>query len=251
MTAQITYVVPYYRAPAMLAVHLMQWMRYSKKVREHIQLVVVDDCSPEPAEPIVLKALLVDPTIPVALLRISDDIPWNRNGARNLGSHVAKTPWVMHTDIDHILPPADALALAIHPLRPALWYRFRRFRVGAADETRNKDSLARDVTFGEIKPHGDSYLCTRERYWQAGGYDEDYSGHLGGGSPFLKELSRPGEPIVLPFALHVYTRHAIGDASVSTLSRDTAHYTKTSAQKRAKGETKGKNPLRFVWERIV
>ncbi len=247
----ITYIVPYYRAPAMLRLHLDQWANYDLWVRHHMGLLIVDDGSPEPAEPIVREALAKDPELPVTLLRIKEDIPWNRNGARNLGSKIAVTPWLLHTDIDHLLHPAEALLLIRCHLDAEHWYRFRRYRVGAADDTRNKDAIPRDAVYGEIKPHGDSYLCTKDRYWFIGGYDEDYSGHLGGGSPFIQSMAEMSEPVLLPVALHVYTRSVVSDASVSTLSRDTSHYTNLKMKKKRTAQTKSKNPLRFTWERLI
>ncbi len=244
----ITYIIPYYRAPVMLRMHLEQWRDYSPSVRDRMDLLIVDDGSPEPAEPVVREVLHGDPSLRVQLLRIHEDIPWNRNGARNLGANLANTPWLLHTDIDHLLTSAEAAALVRCTLNPAQWYRFRRFRIGRADETRRKDAIADALEYGEIKPHGDSYLCTRERYWACGGYDEDYSGHLGGGTPFLNLMSRKGQPVVLDVALQVYTRHAVSDASVSTLPRDASHYAKLRAQKKG---APGKNPLRFKWAQIL
>ena len=43
--------------------------------------------------------------------RILEDIPWNREEARNLGAQEAQTPWILMTDLDHILPVASAEAL--------------------------------------------------------------------------------------------------------------------------------------------
>lgn len=232
----------------MLRMHLQHWEAYDASVRDRMGLLIVDDGSPEPAEPVVREALHRDPSLTVQLLRIEEDVPWNRNGARNLGAHVADTLWLLHTDIDHLLTSAQAAALATCTLNPALWYRFRRFRVGRADETRRKDAIPDAVEYGEVEPHGDSYLCTRARYWSCGGYDEDYSGHLGGGTPFLSLMSRKGPAVLLDVALQVYTRHAVSDASVSTLSRDASHYAKLKAQKKG---APGKNPLRFKWARIL
>jgi hypothetical protein len=133
-------------------------------------------------------------------------------------------------------------------VEPCFWYRFARFRVGKADETRKKDLIPDEKEFGEIKPHIDSYLVTKEIYWKAGGYDESYSGCLGGGSPFLEQLAIAAPMKLLPedIHLHVYTRHVIPDASISTLSRDTSEYKRRRA---VIGKVKGKNPLRFKWHR--
>jgi hypothetical protein len=249
--AVISYIIPYYRAPKMLEQHVAQWVNYTQEIRECIRIVVIDDGSPEPAEPIVREARLTIPGVHVELYRIKEDIPWNRNGARNLGAHVATTPWLLHTDIDHVLPPGEAEKLLEQKLTPNHWYRFRRFRVGTADETRKKDTLPPDATFGEIKPHGDSYLCTRELYWKVGGYDEDYSGALGGGTPFLEQLNFQSSCVILPVSLHVYTRSVVSDASVSTLSRDASTYIRIRDRKRQTGQTKATQPLRFEWSRVL
>ena len=234
----LTLIIPYYRSPLMLRRQLDEAAGYPPEV----QVIVVDDGSPEPAAEVFRDEDRPD------LYRIEQDIPWNRGGARNLGAHVAETDWIVHVDIDHVLLVEDCRRLLTYRLHPGSWYRFRRFRVGPADETRRKDAIPADAS-GEIKPHIDSYVCHRDLYWRAGGYDEDYSGCLGGGSPFLKMLEREaGPPIVLQDVwLQVYTRGVIADASVTDLSRDTSEY---SRRRRAKGDVRGVNPLRFDWSRI-
>lgn len=235
-----TLVIPYYRQPEMLRRQLDVVSGYPRGV----QVVVVDDGSPEPAADVITADDAVE------LYRIDIDIPWNRGGARNLGARVARSAWLVHVDVDHILPAPAAIALQAWKPNPRHWYRFPRYRVGRADETRRKDSIADDVTFGEIKPHMDSYLCARDLYWRAGGYDEDYSGCLGGGTPFTQLLQKVGGAArILPpqIMLHVYTRDVVPDASVSTLSRDTTEYKR---RKLRKGIVKGRNPIRFPWHRV-
>lgn len=233
----LTLILPYYRQPLMLRRQLDEVALYP----EGIEVIVVDDGSPEPAADVFRSG---DRS---ALYRIEQDIPWNRGGARNLGAHVAETDWIVHLDIDHVLLAAEAQLLLAATLHPRIWYRFRRWRPGPADETRRKDKIPPDAA-GEVKPHIDSYACTRQLYWEAGGYDEDYSGVLGGGSPFLGMLElTAGPPVVLDIWLHVYTRALVPDASVSHLSRDTSEY---KALRKRKGTIKGSNPLRFKWSRV-
>jgi hypothetical protein len=229
----------------MLARQVQEWNQYPRDIR----LIVVDDGSPEPAEPIIREHATPELLDRLALYRIGVNIKWNRNGARNLGAKEAKTPWIMHIDIDHLLPVESAHALLAFEPDPAKWYRFRRFRVGKADETRNKDAIPRDAEFGEVKPHCDSYLCTRDLYWQAGGYNEDFSGCLGGGSPFLQELAKEGEVEVLRVPLHVYTRSTVADASDHTLSRDTSEYARRKAAMR--GKYRSPSHIRFPWHRVL
>lgn len=241
---KITLIVPYYRNPLMLREQLKNWNSYPD---DWHQIIVVDDGSPEPAiDHIHVRSEKL------RLYRINVDIPWNRGGARNLGAHVAGTDWIIHVDIDHVLPPQAANILLNQALTPGFWYRFPRYRVGKADATRRKDKISPDANFGPIHPHVDSYLITKQLYWKIGGYNEDYSGILGGGGAFLKQLERTsGAPKLLPppICLNVYTRHAIADASDLHLSRDPTGY---SARKRKVPEmTPAKNPLRFPWERVL
>ena len=226
----------------MLAKQVETWEGYNNRAKAFIDFVVVDDGSPEPA------------VVPewVRLYRIHEDIPWNRSGARNLGVHVAETDWILHVDTDHVLPTGCADALLDFDFDPKCWYRFPRFRVGKADETRRKDKLDDDCEFGRVKEHIDSYICTKDLYWKAGGYNEAYSGCLGGGSPFLAELAKVGECKILPeeVALHVYTRHVVPDSSIFTLDRDTSEYKRLRAEFTREGCVKGSNPLRFDWSQV-
>ncbi len=248
---KISVIVPYYRQPAMLRKHLDTWATYSAEVLEHMKLIIVDDCSPEPA----LNVVPDHYSLPIELYRVKVDIPWNRSMARNLGSHIAMTPWLLHMDIDHILPPesAEALVENLFSYRPNHWYKFRRFRIGAADFTRNKDAIPRSVKFGEIKPHVDSFLCYRELYWKVGGYDPDYAGCLGGGGAFLRQLKAAGVEALAPsnVSLHVYCSGEIADASIKTLDRDTSEYGRRRRIKERVGNTKVTKPIRYPWERLL
>jgi glycosyltransferase involved in cell wall biosynthesis len=243
---QVTLIVPFYRNVSMLARQLEEWEQYPRG----IEIMVVDDGSPEPAREVLARAS-ADLVRRVKLYRITVDIPWNREGARNLGATKATTDWVVQIDIDHVLPVAAATRLVDHEPSQHFWYRFPRYRNGKADETRNKDAIARDVEFGEVKPHIDSYLITREMYWGIGGYDEDFAGCLGGGTDFLRRLERNyGAPLMLPadIALHVYTRDKIADASDWSLSRDTSRGKAIQRRKMAH-RIKPAKPLRFPWVR--
>lgn len=257
-------VIPYYNQPKMLLNQLTTWASYPAEVRDMLEIIVVDDGSATRARGVFDTFIILhwlDRSLASAqyspytiqMYRILQDIPWNRGGARNLGSHVAITKWLLHMDIDHVLFPSAALALVrwLPEARESEWYRFKRFRVGPADETRMKDALPRDAIHGEIKPHIDSYLCTKALYDRVGGYDEDYSGCLGGGSPFLQQLGLITRASIAPddISLNVLTRHSCVDASVTSLSRDTSEYSRRRMHKERHDNTEAKNPLRFEWKR--
>ena len=237
----------------MLRKQLETWASYPKYVRDAFVFVIVDDGSPEPAYDTIAVA---EHGFPVELYRILEDIPWNRGCARNLGTQVCTTPWIMHIDTDHVLPPSSAALLLrafTGTMKPSRWFRFDRYRVGAADETRKKDKADPKAAFVRIHPHIDSYLCTPEAYWRAGGYNEDFSGVLGGGSPFLAEMVKAnGEPAVLPISLEVHTRHSVPDSSEHTLPRDPEAFTRRKREIMARrGTLRGHDPVRCKWERVL
>lgn len=244
----LTLIVPFYRNCAMLAEQVRNWNFYPESIR----IILVDDGSPEEAFPIVMEHATPETLARLEVYRINQDIPWNRGGARNLGAKRCNTAWMLHIDIDHILPPHCAEILALWHSAPVRWYRFPRYRRGRADETRLKDAIPESQDYGQIHPHVDSYLCTRDMYWKAGGYNEDFSGCLGGGSPFLKYLEQVGgKPYLMPadIFLEVYTRSTIADASDHTLSRDKTAF--TLRKLKLKGQFKGHNPIRFTWNKVL
>lgn len=235
---EITLIIPYYRAPQMLR----KQMEVARSYPPGLRVIVVDDGSPEPA--VIPQMENVD------LYRILEDIPWNREQARNLGAYVAGTPWIIQIDIDHILPPECAERLLQHDLNPKTWYRFPRFRIGRADDTRKKDALPPDAEYGQIKEHVDSYLVRRSAFLDSP-YNEFFSGCLGGGGAFLARLERlygPSSSLPLDVHLNVFTKDVIEDASITTLSRDTSEYKR---RKREIGkDDRPKKMLLHPWTRI-
>jgi len=209
---------------------------------EDYEIILIDDCSK--------RFPLLPEHDRIKYYKIGTDIPWNREGVRNLGATVAKNDFIMQIDTDHIFPKESAEDLLSLQLDKYSWYRFPRYRIGKADETRKKDTIPDDAEFGKIKPHIDSYLCSKLVYWEVGGYNENYSGCLGGGGPFLQRMKQvAGEAKLLPanIRLNVYTRDKIKDASVSDLSRDKAEFKKRRKQY---GSKKAENCLRFDWYKL-
>ncbi len=263
---QITLVVPYYKNPSMMARQIAEWENWSDEARAAFQIVIVDDGSPP--DEYGLSMLICDHAYPawigrfLHLYRVDTDIPWNQHGARNLGAHVADTPWLMMIDIDHVVPAgtADAIArnVALFEGMQATrdqWFKFPRIRIGAADETRAKDGwlgIPPEATDVPIGPGLNIYLCPRDAYWRAGGYNEDFCGTLCGDSQFLRELANDlGPPVVLDCPLHVHTRHSIPDANTTGLSRDPEPGRKLVAAAKRAGTVKGHAPyMRFPWHRV-
>lgn len=246
---EVTLCIAFYRNVEMLKRQLQEWELYPAGIR----VIVVDDGSPEPAKPIIEANASSDLLKNIELYRILVDIPWNREEARNLGASQARTSWLIHADIDHVLPSDSAKKLLEFSPDPKHWHRFPRWRKGKADETRKKDAIADDVEFGEVRPHVDSYLITKAMYTQVGGYDLAFSGCLGGGSDFLKRLEAVAEQRLLPSSipLHVYTRSEVKDASDWSLSRDTTEGKRRAREKKTSGNAYEKCAVKSPWERQI
>lgn len=247
---EVTIIFPCYSQPSMLALQLAEWERYP----EAVQVILVDDGSPQPAEPVVRKHASEALLSHLRLYRIMVDVQWNREEARNIGAKEANTDWIIQVDLDHLLLAAYIPALLAHEPDPQHWYRFPRYRRGMADGTRQKDALPRQETFGMIHPHVDSFLVRREVYWAAGGYDEIFAGVLGGGGEFLARLERTaGPPMLLSpdVCLHVVTRSVAEDASITGLSRDTAPGKAIWREKQARGLPPPTTWCRQPYERIL
>lgn len=240
MPRPLTIVVPYYNQPLMLARQMEEAERYPAG----ITVLVVDDGSKE-------HPAVVPPLPNVQLYRIVEDIPWNIGGAMNLAMRVSPDDWTLGLDVDHVLPAECADALLAFEADPGQWYRMGRFRVGAADDMRRKDQIATDVEFGRIHPGMNIRLMHRTKYREVGGFNEEFSGHLGGGGEFY---SRCGPHAMLPddITVHVYTTHVIPDASVRGLSRDTSHYRQRlrDPSHRRLRATRLSSQIRFDWWRV-
>jgi glycosyltransferase involved in cell wall biosynthesis len=255
----ITIIVPVYAQPKMLEKQLQTWASYSPETLRAFRFIVVDDCSPEPVESLV-SVWCAQGRLPVSLYRIDKDVAWNRGMARNLGTKRADTPFILHVDTDHILTAGNAanLLTTVRSFVGAVpkWFRFARRRIGAADETRKKDKADPEATDVRIHPHIDSYLTTPAAFWKAGGYNTRFSGVLGGGTPFLKEMERVnGEPGLLEGTeLHVHTRRSVPDSSEHTLPRDPEAFKRRKREIMAKYGTLRADPkeaLPLPWHRVL
>lgn len=244
-----TLCVPFYRNVDMLKRQIEEWNKY----RGALQILLVDDCSPEPAEPIVKEFASKETQAVLEVYRTGVDVKWAREFCRNLMAKVATTKWLVMVDIDHVLPVESVNQLLGMPISPKRWYRFRRMRVGKADETRRKDKIAPECEFGEIHPHVDSYLCVANHYWNVGGYDEQFCGVLGGGNEFLRrfQATYPVETIAGDVFLHVYTRSVIEDASDLHCGRDTKPGKDIERYLRTVGREKPTEWLTLPWSRVL
>lgn len=194
----VTLILPFYQNHQFLRRQIGWWSTYPEHVKAHLNAIIVDDGSPEPAAQ-VLEA--VAHPFPIRLFRISVDVRWNWLAARNIGFHHASDGWCLVTDMDHVLPAstAEALVYGKHDLDKS--YAFARIEHSGE----------------KVTPHSASFFMTRQLFWTVGGYDERYSGHYGSDGKYRKRLLAAAPMQVLPDRL---VRHEYdGDSSTTAYTR--------------------------------
>lgn len=165
-------IVGYYRNEGMLKHQLSVWDSYPQHLREQVEIIVVDDGSPDmPAYPI-----LKDRT-DIKLYRIKEDVPWNQVMARNLGAYEATNDWIFFLDIDHVIPPQTLeFILSIEHLYPEEYYIFDRLKVTSLSPYKHR----------LVNPSHCLFLINRKTFLDIGAYDEDFCGSYGYSDAWLK-----------------------------------------------------------------
>lgn len=153
---RLTYVTHFYLnqndASSVISL-LRRYENYSPTLLDRIQFVIVDDGSP-------LTYDIPPLNLNYTWLKITDDIPWNQAGARNLGVVYAPSDKVLMTDLDHEFPEKTLRYMVRQNECGRHFYRV--FRWGT-----------------KTRPHPNIFLISRARFLRFYGYDEEFSGHYG------------------------------------------------------------------------
>lgn len=238
----ITLILPYYENPVMLVGQLEYLGGLPAEVRRGVQLIVVDDGSPDhPAEDVGIPAQWQARTAVACfqLFRVDVDVRWNWLTCRNIGVEHAKTEWVLLTDIDHLVPERTWRRLQEHKLNPRNVYRFSR--VDAPSLT-------------SYKPHPNSWLMTREMFDKIGGYDERFSGFYGTDGEFRDRVRGTAKEIVmLDEPLIRVPREVVPDASTTRYLRKQPEDHDGVTKVRARIAREGGRPRRltFAYHQVV
>lgn len=219
-----------YRCQDALNEQVAVWRGYAPAMLAAVEFIVVDDGSTPPLE---IARDSLPPGAALTLARITEDIPWNMPGARNLGGLLARGRFLIFHDVDHFLPAESlgALIAASSQLQPTAAYRFMR--------------LENDVP---TYPHVNSFVCSRAGFWQAGGYDEDFAGHYGHEDGYFRMCWEKFTGVVVQMSdVHLVERPHFRTAG---LSRDTTRNSMLLQQKLAEGFSNARPRLRFAW-RVV
>lgn len=196
---ELSLIYSYYDNPHMLARQLEEWSEYPTWVKQRLEVIITDDCS---AKYSLRNHIYNVEGVQLRGFRITQDIPWNWLACRNIGALKACGRWLLVTDIDHVVLKWDMMELMKRLIGQLLdertAYVFTRRRADSGNMTTS---------------HGNSYLLTRDLYWRAGGYNEQYSGNYWNTSgTFRKQLHRKAKIDVLELPLTLFTREDIPDA---------------------------------------
>jgi hypothetical protein len=248
--SEITLVMAIYGQPLMLQKQVDTIKSYPDHVLDDLSIVIVDDHGEPPVDVGLVKSLTAY-VRDVQLFRITENIPWNQMGARNLGM-VHADGWCLMVDPDMVFQ-ADVMhriQLAAEKLSPGHVVRYQ----------------LKHVSSGKLDASSpNTYLIHSTDFIKVGGYDEDYAGNKGWSDVQLLDVlnahykmhSRPD------LWADFYSKDQISDASVNTLDRSTGANRKKRLKKvdqaRACGGwrkwvTKHKSEirnLRFGWTRLV
>jgi hypothetical protein len=233
-----TIVMAYYDNPRMLQLQLHEWRMYRDSEKAALRVVIVDDGSPtHPAKDVILDNEPVG--FPIKLFRVTPNIPWNQDGARNLAMQNVETQWALMTDMDHMLERRQVskmLDFVSHNARVGTYYLPARV----------------DFDSRPNYPHANSYVFNVADFWKMGGYDEDFAGVYGSDGNFRKCAKAVlSELQTVTFNLTRWTREAIPDASTNEWGRKDSPYHRSqhpALEAKMKGPAyKAKNPVRFEW----
>jgi hypothetical protein len=267
--SELSLCMPYYRNPGILKRHIEIFRNeWSADLRRRIEVVVVDDGSPDERASDVVASMWRGAGIAyatqqprISVYRVTEDRPWHQHGARNLGAHVAKAPWLLMTDIDHVVPPAtlDEVLRRLPSMRSHEVLTFGRVdapmgTAWRAGDWRGMEPTRRDD--GTLKAHVNSFVVSRKHYWRTGGYDESFCGLYGTDIEFRRRLFT-GRTITHHLAdcpLIRVGREVIPDASTRDVERKTAGRNELkraiAARKIAEGRAEPLT-LDFEWERAA
>ena len=240
---RISFVLPYYENPFVLALQYDIWSHYPLELKSRVEIIIVDDGSPqEPAADVPRPSELP----PIAIYRVLIDKPWNQHGARNLGAKMATGPWLFLTDMDHLLP-AESLRKLLLMQNTNKIYTFGRLDAPHMRPTRRPD--------GSLKPHPNTFAMTKDLYWRIGGYDERFCGIYGTDGLFRVRAARAAQFRHLPEVPIIRVpREVVADASTRTLARKEGRGNAKQMvmnQIAREGSEEQIATLTFPWERVV
>lgn len=160
----------YYDEPELLLEQISLWKKYPHEV----EIILVDDGSQKyPAYDIVK-----DLELPYFHLYVVDeDLGFNSHGCRNLISKVASCDFILFSDIDCQFAPEVIAFLKTVSFNTDRIYKFCMY-------------VTESFKYFPWPSHPNVFIVDRYKFWEAGGYDESFTGWHYGDREFIDLLEK-------------------------------------------------------------
>ena len=178
------------------------WSRWPANV----DIFVVDDGSDiYPAKPLLENFHLEEWQPTLQLWRVTRNIGFNSHGCRNLIAKYSDTDWIQFLDIDHVMYENDVAKL-------------KQMNLSYGDILNHKNYNQATQLIHDYPGHINCFGVHKDFFWEAGGYDESFTGHHYGDREFLERLYANGVEKAktnLVMELHGQPRHGIVTGKVN------------------------------------
>ena len=206
---------------------LFRWVRdyYLSLDTSGFHFTIIDDGS--------IEVPLLEKEVPKdwSFYRVTKDIGWNCNGARNLLMREVDTQWNVNIDLDRVMSPQSIKFLKSHNLKHDVMYHF-----GSLPHIKvpTDSQLTYNYTWqqsaeeknSQYKCAYNTYVCTKKLFWEVGtGYAElAHNGEYGGDYIFLDKF-KPWQmhPLLTVFNVvdHATFSHDWKQESINKWGRNT------------------------------
>lgn len=164
----------YYNEPELLQQQLNLWKHYPHQV----EIILVDDGSEEfPAYDIVKNFEYPN----FQLWRVDEDLGFNSHGCRNLIADLTSCDKILFSDIDCHFSPETIAFLKRVSFNPEKLYYFSFYSSAS-------------FQYHSWPGHPNVFLVSKDKFWEAGGYDESFTGWHTGDREFIERLGVITEP---------------------------------------------------------
>jgi len=226
----------YYEDPELLQEQINLWKYYPPG----IEIIVVDDGSSVfPAEEI-LKDIHIQPDI--KLYEVDEDLGFNSHGCRNLIASVASSDFILFCDIDCQFSASDIAHLKTKQFNPNSLYRFGSYSISSYRYSK--------------AGHVNVFVVGKDKFWEAGAYDESFTGWHYGDREFLDRLEKITDIRTLTMTCTIVRgkRETIIDETLlKTEYNNYNHTLKTPTKEKTYAEMRGtiKTKINFSYTQLL
>ncbi len=205
----ISVVQPYYNHKALFDWQMQNlWRTWTARMKREIELIIVDDGSPDaPCTPPANSH-----GVNLKILRVDEDIQWNTGGAANLGIQEAAGDWILHADFDIGIAAKSVGILDLDMSDPdTMYWPWRSYTTSKG-------------FYKDIRPHCNTFLMNKDKFWEIGGFDEDFAGQWGWCDTEFhaircKKAGIINKQVKMPALEHIRNRKEYGTGASGNINR--------------------------------